>query len=425
VTTNVASERTAIPLAVAASASACLRRVRPWWPALRYCGSVYLVIRLVLFALSAAAWGLTTEKPSVEPSGAYPTLTEGWHNAITSWNVWDSLWFLQIAEHGYSASNGSGAFYPGYPMLIRLVSYLCFGHPLVAAYIVSNGALVAALLVLYRLTEREYDLPMARRAVLYLCLFPTALFLFDTYSESLFLLAAVTAIALARRRNWGWAAVAGLAATLTRSTGVIVVLALAVEALHQSVEDRRALAVGPAPPGARSRQLATLAKRLGASVLPLAGTAGYLLFWQLRFHDWYQPIALEKTAWGRDLTAPWHVLWQGMIMAWRYAALGGYAWMTLDFVLVAMGLALGVWVALRARPVYAVYTWGSILVFLSESWSGRPLESDPRYLLPVFPLVWALARLGKRPMAHEAVLALSAATMAVVTWIFLTTQLLY
>ena len=43
---------------------------------------------------------------------------------------------------------------------------------------------------------------------------------------------------------------------------------------------------------------------------------------------------------------------------------------------VAAGLALGAWVAVRARPVYAVYTWGSILFFLCAEWPGRPLASE-------------------------------------------------
>jgi hypothetical protein len=97
----------------------------------------------------------------------------------------------------------------------------------------------------------------------------------------------------------------------------------------------------------------------------------------------------------------------------------------LDFVLVAAALALGVWVAVRTRPVYAAYTWGSLLFFLCTAWPQRPLMSDPRFLLAIFPLFWALARLGRRPGGHEAVVALSAASMAIVGWLFLTTTLVF
>src|SRR5215469_17373355 len=239
-----------------------------WLPALIYCAGVYLVVRAALFLLGAATWGLSTEHASVTPHGSIPALTNGWHNAITGWNKQDSMWFLQIAQHGYSAHDASAAFYPAYPLLIRLVGYLTLGHLLVAAYIVSNGALLAGLVVLYQLSEREYDTSVARRATLYLCIFPTAFFLFDTYSESLFLLTAVAAIALARRRRWGWVAVAGIAATLTRAIGVVLVLALAAEAVHQMVEDRRTGRIGTPSKGSKAL---TLVGRLAASALPLAG----------------------------------------------------------------------------------------------------------------------------------------------------------
>jgi hypothetical protein len=401
-----------------------LPRLNPRWrPVVGYCAAVYLVVRVALFLLSAAAWGLTTEHASVATDGKVPALTNGWHNAITGWNRWDSLWFLHVAQYGYSPDNASAAFFPGYPALIRVVGVLCLGHLLVAAYIVSNGALLAALVVLYRLTEREYDTGTARRAVLYLALFPTAFFLFDTYSEALFLLTVVGSIALARQRKWGWAALVGIGATLTRSIGIALVLALAAEAVHQTIEDRRAglpsAAAGPRSP------LGALAGRLTASVVPLAGIGGYLLYWQLRFGDWYRPIGVEKTYWGRVFSPPWRTLWEGMTMAWRYGPDGATGWLTLDFVLVAAGLVLGVFVAIRTRPVYAVYTWASLLFFLATAWPGRPLMSDPRFLVPIFPLVWPLARIGRRPGWHEVVVAVSAASMAIVGWLFVSTTLVF
>lgn len=405
--------------AAVARRTARLDELRGWLPALRYCAVVYLVVRIALILLGAAAWALTTEHASVGPDGSVAASTNGWHNAITGWNKQDSLWFLEIARHGYSAHNDSAAFFPAYPALIRLVGYLTAGHLLVAAYLVSNGALLAALVVFYRLTEQEYDLATARRAVLYLAIFPTAFFLFDTYSEALFLLFAVSAIALARRGRWWWAGLSGVGATLTRSIGVVLVLALAAEAVHQLVDSRRQVdSAGPA-------RAAAVALRLGASALPLAGVGGYLLFWQLRYHDWQQPLRLENSVWGRVFMAPWHTLWLGLTMAFRLAPGSDYGWWMLDFVLVAVGLALAVWVAVRTRPGYAVYTWGSMLFFLCTAWPDRPLMSDPRFLVVIFPLVWPLARLGRRQGWHEAVVAVSAASMAIVGWLFLATTLVF
>ncbi len=395
-----------------------VRADRSWWPALRYCAIVYLVVRIGLWALAAAAWGLTDEPGSITPNRTTQVLTNGWHNAFTGWYKWDALWFVQIAQHGYSQQNASAAFFPGYPLLIRAVGYLCFGHLVIAAYVVSNAALLAALVVLYRLTCREHGAETARRAVLYLAIFPTAFFLFDAYSEALFLLCAVAALSFARSGRWMWAGIAGAAATFTRSFGVVLVLALAVEAVQQALEERRAGA-----PGQHLRT--TLVGRLGCSLLPLAGVGSYLLYWQLRFHDWYTPIRVENTNWDRSFSPPWLTLWRGLDLAWRYAFVGDTGWLTFDFLMVALGLLLAIWVAARERPVYAVYTLGTIVFFLSEAWSGRPLTSDPRYLLSLFPLVWPLARWGRRAGVHEAIVALSAASLAIVGWVFLATNLIY
>jgi hypothetical protein len=398
------------------------RSSRDWLPALRYCAVVYAAVRIGLFLLAAAAWGLTSEQHSAMPNGQPLPLTNGWQNAVTDWNKMDGNWFLYIAQHGYSNTDGTAVFFPGYPLLVRAVGYLFLGHLFVAAFLVSNLALLAALVVLYRLTEREYDAATARRAVLYLALFPTAVFLFGLYSESLFLLAAVGAFYLARQRRWWWAGVVGVAAALTRSMGLAVVAGLAVEAIHQTVEDRRGDTEGALT---GSRLASAAAARLGASLLPLSGIVGYLLFWQLRFHDWSRPISLERTWWQRQYTLPWVTLWHGLRVAARTGAVGGQGWSAFDFVLVVAGLVLAIWVAIRARPSYAAYTWGSLLIILSDSWPVRPLAADPRYLVVLFPLAWALARLGRRPGWHDGVVAVSAASLAIVAWLFLTTMAVY
>jgi Mannosyltransferase (PIG-V) len=395
------------------------QRLRQWLPALRYCAVVYLVVRIALFLLAAAAWGLSKERHSSMPNGVPLPLTNGWHNMFTDWDKLDANWFMFIAQHGYSRNNATAAFYPGYPMLVRYVGDLCGGHLLLAAYLVSNLALLAALILLYRLTELEYDQASGRRAVLYLAIYPTAVFLFGLYSESLFLFFAVAAFYLARRGHWWWAGLVGIGATLTRSIGLVVALALAVEAVHQTVEDRRRESQNTRSP---LRLTATVVGRLACSVIPLAGTAGYLLFWQLRYHDWNRSITLEKTWWHRTFTLPWESLWQGYLLALHHAQISDGARWTYDFVFVATGLVLAIGVLFRTRPVYAVYTWGSILGFLSESVTGRPLVSDARYMVTLFPLVWTMARLGRRPGWHEAFVALSAASMAIIAWLFLTTK---
>ena len=110
------------------------------------------------------------------------------------WARWDSDWFLRIAEDGYgSAERRSAAFFPLYPAARRRARP---GprRPLRARRdrrLARRG--LAAFVLLYRLAETRLGAEGARRAVLYLALFPMALFLQAVYSESLFLLLVVAA----------------------------------------------------------------------------------------------------------------------------------------------------------------------------------------------------------------------------------------
>ena len=94
------------------------------------------------------------------------------------------------------------------------------GHYVVAGIVVSLAAALAAFVLLYRLTETRLGADGARRAVLYLAVFPMALFLGAVYSESLFLALAIGAFLLAERGRWlGAGLVTGLA-MLTRIAGI-------------------------------------------------------------------------------------------------------------------------------------------------------------------------------------------------------------
>lgn len=379
-----------------------------WAGPVGYCLRVYLLFRAGLLALGLLAAGLLPHNGDVGVPGWPAPPPQGWSTAVTAWETADALWYLRIGSQGYAVDDGSGAFFPLYPLLIRAVGTLTGGQWLLAAYVVSNVALVVALVLLYRLTERELSTSMARKAVLYLCAFPTGFFLFAPYSESLFLALAIGAVYAARTRRWGVAALLGLLAALTRSPGVLLAAPLAIEAVLQ------ARAAGPA---LRDR-LRPLLAGAGAALATVAGLLLYLLFWELRADDWRRPFDLQRSGWGKEQAWPWETLWAGAEVAAQFpgSTPGGY--FQVDLLMVLLVMAAGVWVALRARLTYAVYVWASALFPLLLMWPGRPLLSLPRIYLVVFPTVWALARFAERFRAHDAVLLVSAGTMTVLATMF-------
>jgi hypothetical protein len=347
----------------------------------RFCIEVFVVTRVGLLVLGLVSVALFTPLDPVSVPGwaAHPIPDPGWHNLFTAWERFDALWFLRIAAEGYRATDGSAAFFPLYPLAIRAVSFAIGGHPFPAALLVSNGALLGALLILYPLTRAEVSEGVARTTVLLLCLFPTSFFFLAPYSESLFLLLAVSALLAARRRRWFVAAAAGFGAALTRNVGAVVALALAVEAVQQHREGHR----GALPRG------------LAAAAVSLAGTLAYLGFWAAKTGDRLAPLN-QQANWERHRAWPWSTLVEGTRFAFRYLGNtnGGY-WL-IDWLIVVPVLGVSVYALFRYRWAFSVYLWGGLLLPLSFVFEGRPLMSMPRFVLPLFPAFWAMAELAER-----------------------------
>ncbi len=336
--------------------------------------------------------------------------TLGWDNAVTSFERFDALWFLRIASTGYIDGDGSAAFFPGYPLAIRGVSWLMGGHPLAAGLLISNLAFLAALGVLYFLTRSELSEDHARRAVLYISIFPTAFFFLAPYSESLFLLLAITALWGARRRRWAVAGVCGALAALTRNVGLVLVAPLAWEAMHQWREARER-----GEPAGEANSRLTFAWLW--SGLVVAGTGAYLWFWERFSGDWLAPLHQQK-AWQREASFPLSTIAKATREAFRWIGVyaGGYHlldWLIVIPCLIACGYA--VW---RFRPVFGVYAWASLAAPLVYIFEPRPFMSVPRFLLPIFPVFWAFAKWGERRGVHDTIVATSAIGLGMMTVLF-------
>jgi hypothetical protein len=367
---------------------------------------VFLGVRvgLGLLALLATALLLPEQAISV-PGWAAPERVSGWHNIFTAWERWDALWFLRIATGGYADGDLTAAFFPLYPLLIRGLSVMIGGHPLAAALIISNTAFLGALVALYELTRTEFNERIARRTVLYIAIFPTSFFFLAPYSESLFLLLTVCCLLSARRAHWEFAGLFGALAASTRSIGLALILPLALEAIRQARAHE---------PG----------RRLRAAIVPLvwsgfviSGTAAYLFFWHRFNGDWLTPIS-DQHGWLREFSPVWATLVKGTTEAGRFIGQYSGGYHQLDWLLVAVALAALVWVIARAPLVYSAYALLGLVVPLSFIFGGRPFMSMPRFIVVIFPLFWALAHLAERFKAHDAIVAVSAAGLGVMTILF-------
>ena len=162
------------------------------------------------------------------PALLLPNAAGDLERAITRWGQQDAGHFAYIAAHGYYPLYRT-AFWPLFPGLEHVLGPVTADNYLLAGILVANAAFFGVLVALRRLVERELGREVARRAILYLAIFPTAFYFFAPYSESLFLFLAICSFAAMRERRWWLAGLLGLFATLTRSAGALLLVPFAVE----------------------------------------------------------------------------------------------------------------------------------------------------------------------------------------------------
>ncbi|HEY3920544.1 MAG TPA: glycosyltransferase family 39 protein [Gaiellaceae bacterium] len=372
---------------------------------------------LEIFLWSRAAIWITTllaysvfeaqfAQPLHAPTAAPPSPAgDGW--AIDLWARWDGGWFTQVAQSGYGDPKTTTAFFPAYPLIVRAAGWLLGGHDVVAGVLVSLAACAVAFVLLYALARELVGEEAARRSVVYLAIFPAALFLGAVYGESLYLLLTVAAFLCATRGRWSYAGTCVGLAILTRPTGVMLLPALAVLAWH-AVRRRRAFA------------------GLGLA-LPIAA-AWPLWLWAVFGHP-FEFLTAERNEWHRRLSpaGPFGGIWKGVDAGWQgllQFVAGGNRFPGTSDSLQAAGLnlealaaavfviVLGVVAWRRLGAAYGVFALASVALPLASPAANFPLLSMPRFALGIFPVFIALGAIA-RPRTNTIVIAVFAIWLGV------------
>ena len=367
---------------------------------------IFAWTRLLIWVTVLYAWIWFVPRPRNPPDAAdLGFATEVWVRA-------DAGWFLRIAEHGYHR-DGSAVFCPLYPLAVGALGRAFDGYYVSAGIVVSMASCAGAFVLLYRLALPRLGADGARRALLYLALFPMSLFLQAVYSESLYLVCCLGAFVLAERRRWFGAGVMTGLALLTRLAGVALVPAILLFA-WRSPDRRRAL--------------------LSLTVAPiLAGL--YPLWLQLKLHAPFAAVANEA-GWDRHVSraGPFGGLWHSLQAVWAgieqlatgdrthaYWAHSGSDPLYVaaknleDFAFLAVFSWLGVMAWRRFGAPYGIFVLGSLAIPLSVPTTGYPLLSMPRFCLVLFPAFFALASMATTTRRDRTILVLSSFFLAVAT----------
>jgi hypothetical protein len=310
---------------------------------------------------------------------------------VRAWERWDSPWYEQIAVEGYHYVAGEArntvVFFPLYPLLMRGLMPITGGDPTLAGLVISNAAFLGALVLLYQLTNLlKGDERISERAVMYTAAFPYSLFFSAVYSESLFFLLTLLACYAAEmakahsRRWWLVAGLAGLLASATRPTGMLLIFPIGWLWL-------KSMRQGSITPTERvstrqddRRGLLDVLGGLAALVLVPVGALLYILWQAVTFGD---AFAFSKSQMGwrqapgiQPLINDLHDFRMGKLWI-------SYQLDTLMLFAITPGF-LYLWRQLGAG--YTLYTLFSLLIPLSSG-----VMSLTRFIAVLFPLFIAFA----------------------------------
>lgn len=161
--------------------------------------------------------------------------------AVMSADLWDATWYRKIAEGGYplplprsedgAAAQSEWAFFPAYPLLVRLLMAVTGGSWEVVAPTTALLVGAAAAVVLRRLFARVAGEGAALAGLLLVLCAPAAPVLQYAYTESLALLALSWALLALVERRYGWCVVAVLLLGATRAVALPFALVVLVHAV--------------------------------------------------------------------------------------------------------------------------------------------------------------------------------------------------
>jgi hypothetical protein len=368
-----------------------------WITALIQVSPAYLGIHLAFFIISALSLLFT--------HGDFDPIKYSLNSLWQSWNRWDTVHFIHIAQKGYDVKLET-AFFPLYPLLIKIVAHFIQHSDFIAGLIVSNIALLILLVVLYQLVLEDFDEACAYHSVLYLLIFPSAFFLVAAYSESPFLCFVVLSFYQMKHGRWWLAGFFGLLASLTRSSGILLVIPFLWEYLYQ-----------------RQFRLKSIQGGILAALLIPTGVALFALYCWHRFGNPLEFSVVEAApGWDRHLNWPWVgiildvQLIQSTGTILDYVSLRNLLDLIPDvFLLLPLLTAfIGPWrlpYKLWSYVLFGLMFWLFFNLYPRIGSGADPLTSQSRYMIEVFPAFIFLAISGKHRTIHACYVMVSSAML--------------
>jgi hypothetical protein len=166
---------------------------------------------------------------------AYPeTLkTFGLPKFIYSLANFDGVYYLKIAKDGYYQFEQ--AFFPLYPLLIKLTTFLTQNY-LISGLLISNLCFLFGLFLFKKYLKKiNQESPWV---LAFLLLFPTSFFFITVYTESLFFVFLILFFYFFSQKKYFLAAIFGFFASLTRINGVLLTIPFLI-LIYKKIKDKK------------------------------------------------------------------------------------------------------------------------------------------------------------------------------------------
>ena len=307
---------------------------------------------------------------------------------------WDSGWYLNIAEYGYSNAplfkeQMNTAFFPAFPLLLSIVGF--FGRQAMSLWgiIASNLFFCFALCFLFDIAKHFSGPRLGRLAVSLAAFSPFSIFFSAVYTESLFLATSTASFWLSIRGRLQWAMLLASIASVTKVVGILCVPFVLLSATL------------PAPVGSqecgkprRLRLEIIIALSVGISLFSL-----YLIFLKVRFGNAFQLVVSQK-AWATEsgiakLVGAWQPIFDlKNVLQGNIQVMG-----IINSASLAVAVALVAQCILKRWLPLSLSVWSLLTVLASSSlWF-----SGGRFVSAVFPLYIMLALCLRRLPAELSV----------------------
>ncbi len=329
--------------------------------------------------------------------------------ALRQFQMWDASNYYRIAEGGYGSHTENGmftmlAFFPLQSWIARYLSIFLGGNIRLALLTVSSLAFSGACAILYRLLIMDYSDRTAKRAVLYISIFPFSFFFGTMQAESLLFFTFTLSMYFSRRHMWAAAAAAGFLASMTRIVGILAIVPAAVEFIeHYKL-------CGALKDG-RIKEVILLILKKGSVLLAMfLGLGIYLWLNYYYTGDFFKFMEYQEKVWyhtscyfGTGIANVFgEMLGCGLVQSFV---------MYVPFVaFLASAFALMIYEVRRARSMYTAF----LLIYIVVITSVTYIPSGPRYSICAVPFFILLADAADRSRAADCALTIAFAILNIV-----------